>query len=1001
MESDVQVLMKRAADLVIMLTYSEPGQKDLDDVLKDTGVTVLRESGIRNDHPYAGALVTLLVLGRNFKWLTAAVQHMMLSRFLPSTADRFEVLNLERGWRLLLSTLPFTSFDEKGTMEPDYDCKEILGQWPIVIELLAPVFSAYEDEVFVRALDGYCRVLFCRCFHIITYWKWQSWQDILQYLFKFFSTRKLRNLPSEGLCGSPAFLTQLEKTPTLQVEVRDSTFHVFLKIIGVSWHHMAKVYDQQKLQNFARRLIPLHERQFPKDESLNQQDLDELRNHHDLLSTLYWAIPEKFRFRVATIRWLVQPLNSHTEASLININSWLRLTRFKLSTDEDISGLTPFTDWHSAFTKDMLKLHALARTEIEAQAVGNNRFSRELLDSVIEENQKQIETLLGTTLINMALALRAAPSIDHARAILQGFPLVELLDRFHAINWRSSTVVCQVLDIILAFTATETCQTTSQRQAPIVIDKNDESQEEYGDWSAFAELSNEDLVTPGPGIHFLNDTVRPVVLRLASRYFGDDRSSVEPVLYRIIDCWVAVALLLVRYGLRGWSTQLNQYNPESWTSLPWTDRTRKLTPYVLARLIEADHSVYTQCKQEILKHWISCIVERGSVLIHQHSLTSALLNVDRRSPLLTNLPFSRVGTESYAIALDEFSQRRLSLISSVLSNMREHVTSLYQNKSPDYQTVNESYRELVETLMRVMKSNYQELGQGNQYVQGQYVGFVHSVIGFLQQHVQQICPLDNFFTDPKAFPLPADDPSYIAAKLLSYEVRLTDEKIGMQLVTFIQSVSERAAVDGQQTHFVDQLYTAVSRSLERTRTGKPTMLDIIVTCVLPGYMEASLKNPVAWLLARPFLQSLTRTFNDMLLHVNVYDQDDVSSTIWTLSFFFSELDQSLRLLVDHPGLLDEPRILVTMVSYLETIMASVPAIDYIARSTSDAQVLVSYVQVFNQMALFAYSCLSDPATAWAPDLLDLDGGRSNATPAILLMLHCKNILLNYFALRDV
>ncbi|KZZ95154.1 Methyl methanesulfonate-sensitivity protein 22 [Ascosphaera apis ARSEF 7405] len=986
LETEVDVLLSRAANLVLTLLYSDQSQRDLDNVLRDSAVTNSREAGIQHDRPFANALVIYLTIEGNFGSLSTNLRRLRNSQFLPPTTDKFDVVNLERGWRLLLSIMPFAEFDEKGMLTLDHDGREAAGQWPVVIELLAPVFSTYEDNVSVRLLDRYCKTLFCRCFHLITYWEWQNWQDILQHLFKFFSTRKLRNLPSEGLCGSPAFLTQLENNPTLEVEDRDSCFHVFLKIIGVSWRRMGKVYDKQRLQNFARRLIPLHERQFPKDESLNQQDLDELRNHHDLLCTLYWVIPENFRFRIATIRWLVQPLSSHTEASLININAWLRLSRFKLSSNEDISGLEPFADWHSSFVKDMLRLHSLARTEIEAQATGNIQYSKALLESVIEENQKQIETLLGTALVNMKLALRPSPSSNHAKAILDGFPLVELLDRFNAINSRSRTVVCQVLDIILAFTEIESCQTTSQRQAPIVIDKNEESQEEYGDWSAFAELSNEDLITPGPGIQYLNEAVRPAILRLASRYFGDKVSD-DMVLYRIIDCWVSVATILVRYGLREWSSQFNQYNPESWTSLPWTDHTRKLTPYVFTRLIEADPSIYVQCKQEILKHWISCVVERGSILKHQHVLTSALLNVDGDNPLLTNLPFSKAGAGPFSIALDEFSQRRLSMISSILSNMREHVTDLYQNKSPQFGPINESYRELIETLMRTMRANYQELGQGNQHIQGQYVGFVHRIVAFLQQHVQQICPLDGFFTDPKAFPLPADDPSYIAAKLLSYEVRLSNEKIGMQLVTFIQSVSERAAVDGQQAYFVDQLYSAISQSLEKTRgRQEPMMLNIIIACVLPGYMEVSLKDPVAWILVRPFLQSLTRTFHDLLLHMNVYDHENVANTIRTLSSFFSGLDQSLRLLVDHPGLLDEPRILVTLISYLETVMASIPAIDYLARSTSDAYPLVLYVQVFHQIALFAYACMSDPAAAWAPDMLELDDSRSSIMSAFMLKL---------------
>ncbi|KAI5290686.1 hypothetical protein KEM54_000756 [Ascosphaera aggregata] len=981
--------LKRAAELVLGLIVTESGKNDLQSILKQDSITSLREKGISDDHPFVSALAILTALERDIEWLAKDLRESRRLLWMSMMTDHSNLLELERGWFILFAMLPFDKFDEFGILKPDYRKRGGPDQWPIVADLLTPVLGAYEHNIVIRPLDRYCRTLFCRCFHLITYWKWQNWQDILQHLFRFFSRRRLRNLPSEGLCGSPPFLTQLENNPALEIEDRDSCFHIFLKAIGVSWHCMGKVYDKQKLHNFARRLIPLHERRYPKDEPLNQQDLDELRNHHDLLSTLYWAIPEEFRFRVATIRWLVQPLDSHTEASVISINSWLRLVRYKLSTDEDISGLEPFADWHSSFTKDMLKLHSLARTEIEAQARDNHQYSRELLLSVIDENQKHIEALLGTALINMKLALQNSSTVDHAKALFDKFPLAEVLDRFYGSNSRSGIVVCQVLDTVLAFTASEPRRSVSQRKAPILIDINEESQEEYGDWSAFAELSNEELMTPGPGIHFLDGTIRPLIQRLTSRSFGDDSPPSDQLLHRVVDCYVSVAAVLVRYGLRQWSTYLNEYSPDAWTSLPWTDQTRRLTPCVLAQLIEADGTVYAQCKQEILKQWLSCIVERGSNLKHQHLLTSALLNVDESSPLLTNLPFSKTTSERYAITLEEFNQRRLSMISSILSNIREHVANLQHAKSPEVQRVSDFYRESIETLMRAMKSSYQELGAGKQHAQSQYVTFVQSVVGYLQQHVQQLCPLDPFFTDPKAFPLPADDPSYIAAKLLSYEVRLSDEKVGKQLVTFIQSVSERAAADGQQTYFADQLYSATIQSMERRRKGSHGlgMLDIIVACVLPGYMEVSFKDPVAWILIRPFLQSLGRTFQDLILYLNIYDQRSVDFTVWTLSLYFFKLDETLRLLVDHPGLLEESRILLVVISYLETVVASLPVIDYLARSTCDVRSLVSSVGVFRQMALFAKSCLVDPATAWAPDTLNMNDLQPHINPEFLLRLH--------------
>ncbi|KAI5293933.1 hypothetical protein KEM52_004985, partial [Ascosphaera acerosa] len=209
--------------------------------------------------------------------------------------------------------------------------------------------------------------------------------------------------------------------------------------------------------------------------------------------------------------------------------------------------------------------------------------------------------------------------------------------------------------------------------------------------------------------------------------------------------------------------------------------------------------------QEVLQCWMTCLVERGSLLKYQHLFTSAILDVaSSHDPVVFNLPFYRTA-QNYRITLQEFTSRRLSLLSSILSNMSMHLKGLQDHHGPELQCASTNYRQLIEGLMQAMKANYQELGTAAQRSQGQYVDFVQSVIGLLQQHVQHICPLDSFFTNPKTFPLPTADPTYLVARILSYELRLDDPKTGKQLVTFIQSVLERVILDGQQDYFASQL----------------------------------------------------------------------------------------------------------------------------------------------------------------------------------------------------
>ena len=109
---------------------------------------------------------------------------------------------------------------------------------------------------------------------------------------------------------------------------------------------------------------------------------------------------------------------------------------------------------------------------------------------------------------------------------------------------------------------------------------------------------------------------------------------------------------------------------------------------------------------------------------------------------MKNLPFYRGKDGQYRITLIELTERRPSLISSLLSNMREHLQNQEKLGSSDANAMNE-YRELLRAMMVAMKTNYQELGQSGKAVQGQYVEFVHTTISSMQQHTQFICPLDK------------------------------------------------------------------------------------------------------------------------------------------------------------------------------------------------------------------------------------------------------------------
>ncbi|KAK3062675.1 hypothetical protein LTR53_019255, partial [Teratosphaeriaceae sp. CCFEE 6253] len=139
------------------------------------------------------------------------------------------------------------------------------------------------------------------------------------------------------------------------------------------------------------------------------------------------------------------------------------------------------------------------------------------------------------------------------------------------------------------------------------------------------------------------------------------------------------------------------------------------------------------------------MVERAALLKYQHLLLTALLNNLSHGPLLDNLPFSRDKKESeYIVSLTDLRERRIATLSSILSNMRNHLDTMHA-KSREYPQVRRRYADMLRSLMQAMKSNYQDLQSGAQgqsadpHLQGAYVIFVQQIVSFLQQYTTDIC----------------------------------------------------------------------------------------------------------------------------------------------------------------------------------------------------------------------------------------------------------------------
>ncbi|KAK5798411.1 hypothetical protein VI817_004701 [Penicillium citrinum] len=989
-------LVKICVKDVIGSILSSSGRTEIQRLLGENEEGQRREMGIRDDFPTAEACVVAEQLLRTSEVFNGVLYNFENEAYARSIArNPKDISNLETTWRSLFMHLPFHEIDNRGIVRRELRFASKHDNWNLVKQLLTPAFESYDihSKTHTLSYNTYCRTLFQRCHRLINSWGWRDCKSILDILYDFFAQRTLYNLKLEAGNGSPAFLDELDQNPSLEIRPGEPAFHTFLKIIASGLRYLSKRYDNKKIRNFAWRLLPNHGRMYPKEESLLRDDLDALRNHHDLLCTLYWVVPNGYRPRLETIKDLVNPATSHRKTCSINLQCWARLVRFKLSTDEEIPGLEPFADWHTYFVTELRKQHLLARSEAEAQRKDGTSFLQNDIESIVISNQKQIEDLLGEALDGMLSAIERAPSLEHAHRLIYKTPFESLLSLFNPnVHKKANSVVSKALAVIAAYTQKDGAaplapagETSTSTTLPAAEDDS----QEYGDWADIDAVVTQNSIL-SEGIEHVQYALHPVVSRLVSNCFGEDKCPEDPILLSTIDTWTSVAQVLVRHGLKRWDDYLNPFGNESWTRLRETIQTRKFSPQFLAACIEKDTQILSDCRMLVMGMWLSCLVERASLLKFQHRLTEALLNGLPGDALLQNLPFSKdKKSDRYKLTIEELTQRRISLISSVLSNMREHVLRLEIEGNRDLSIVKQEYSESLESLMTAMKKNYRELGNGTtEAVQGAYVDFVHRIIRFLQELTSDIRPVDPFFTDSALFPLPSTDPRYIVAKLKRYEPKLSSKKELQTLIMFVQSIVERAVLEGQMDHLTEQFHTAMKGTFETGDLERPTLRTVLLRCIFPGYIELAFSIPAAWLLCRPIIRSISFVFKDLLFDLDATDPKCVSSVIEIFNAVFHSSCRALRQLFNRPVNLRNPSILTMLASFIEMVSSSLVVVDYLDRLTDHADEIVSSIEWFRDLAIAVLSRLNDTDPNCVLDVLpsatdsDLERHSRNASSGL-------------------
>lgn len=985
--SSISILITKVAKVIIQ-NIVRGGISELGGFLERSRRYQERENGIQNKDPLVEYLVICMHTLANVNIPGSTFWDIVSQELSQKIEKATHVKTFESIWATVFTLLPFVEFDASGLLLVNR--RSALGNdnWNFIKQLLKRLFLLYPSSRKTRSssLNEYVRATLTRCHVLIDTWHWERCDPMLSMVFDFFGKNGLRQLQREGSKGSARFLECLEKEPPLNVEANDSAFHIYLKCLAQGLKGIRNIYTEKKIRSVVFRCTPNHGRSYPKDQSLDQESLDALRNHHDLLCTLYWASPPSCRPKLDLIRGLVHHEQSHREACRLNVKAWANLTMFQLSTDEAYSALQPFAAWHKEIMQQTLNQYRLAKSEAEdymrsVEQDGTTDISVHLVRATMEKNQEQVIGTLRDCIAGLHKAVKHGARKASLKDFLMDCGIVKLLELAHVEDPRLTVVIRETLAIFRDYATLEKLSAAEQVSQP-----TSEESQDYGDFPDLDDLNVDQQESQSSSLGF----IQIPLWHLLSNAFGAERAPDDNLLMDCIDTWVLVASHQVSAGERTWSHYIESFSQVSWHQFRDTEQTRKFRPYFMAVLLAYDSSAYSEHPLEFLGVLLISLAERESMLRFQYHLLQAIVQADLLHPLVQNLPFYRNDrTGQLDITPDTLRTRRLALLSSIFANMRENVHAVMLEDSGRVAETKRGYALLLKDFMSAMKTNYQRLHQGTTTT-GAYVEFVQKVVQFLKQYTSDICPVNSFFTDSVTFPLPATDPTYVVARLCGYAPKLANAGVIKQLSTFVQTVAQQAALDNQQPYLVQQLSTALSDAGGRAM-DRLTLRSALLQGIFPAYVEVAFASATGLVIAKPILQALSPILEAMRFDVRVADGfsiEGVCNNVWSICNAFMRSTEDLR---RDPLLLKKSYVLRSVTLLIKTVTSMIPLLDYIGGRTLVRTRKPAIIHYFSDFNVFIAELLHDMMPHVIPTF---DFTESPASPYSGLLLSCTRDLRN-------
>lgn len=751
-------LLKRIAKLSIRILL-KCGLQHVRSAYDDLQQPLFREREIRGDIQTLASWTILMQSLGYARLPKAGFWDLTYSAMLDGHSVRTctDARDMERMWEDMFTLLPLGEVDSSGVVQSGLRHLVSLDGWTLPREALNRVFQMYKaDPRQSPSFNAYCRALLGRCHFLVEEWGWQRCSSIVGVIFDFYGRQDFAHLRNEEAHASPCFLEELADSPSLDVAPDDKCFHIFIKMLGLVILRLRRLGLTNELRNLITRTLPNHNRQYLKEQDIHPRDLAALRNHHDLLCTLFWAAPPELRPGVRLIEKLVMPGSSHKEACLINIRAWNQLARFVVAAGEDYKVYKGFVSWLNSIFQQVLEQFLSAESDMQKQFLNlsenmMNGISPHILKALAAKNRAASMDVLHRCIAASLDVLTHAKTFEMATYC---FSSVQLEPIFTKIDLQQSgsdwSVLQTALDIVAHYM--DRVEKAMDEQYSSSLDDVDAHATEEAIMMLDHKLAR--------SLFHLNGAVTRMPLdgmRLAS--LGPRTGCAE----RCVVLSARLASRFIHSGVYGLSRFFGSGDRSLFERLPHAPglAQRKFVPLFLAAMIQNNVFDFKDIGSSILELWMLAIVKPEQFLAYEIRLAETLKRHDLPYLRKAFVPTNGQTPNSY--------DTNRAFFACALSSMR---LSLQEADSVRRQQLRGDFAKALKLVMRQMKEDLKYV-KAEAAQHERFVGFVRGIVALIKSHGGDICPLDAFYYQQSQDYSPSlEDPQLQTAGIIAYGLRL-------------------------------------------------------------------------------------------------------------------------------------------------------------------------------------------------------------------------------------